>query len=305
MNNLDLTVIILSFNTKDITGRCLNRLQPSVVSCQTKLKNKIEVIVLDNGSTDGSAEMIKNDYPWVKLIVLKENTGFAKGNNVAIKQSKNPFILLLNSDVYLEEESLYKALAYFRVNLNCDVLGIRLNYSTGNLQFSSGNLPNPVNIVFWILGLSLLPIIDILVPPFHPKDKNYFSKAHPVGWIMGAFFLLKKIVWEDTGGFDENLFMHMEEVEWCKRIVSKGYKIWYTPFIEAVHLHGASTNFDLSSSFLNELRGIKYYLRKHHKCSYLPVKPFLVLGLILRVVIFSLLGETKRTRVYMEGLKVI
>lgn len=303
--SLDLSVIILSYNTKDITLRCLDKLKVSKDYCEKRLKNKIEVIVLDNGSSDGSAEFIKSDYPWVKLIVSKENLGFSRGNNIALKEVKNPFILLLNSDVYLEEESLYKALAYFRVNLNCDVLGARLNYSTGTLQPSSGNLPNPLNIIFWILGLSLIPLIDQLIPPFHPKDKTFFSKAHQVGWVMGAFFMLKQKVYESTSGFDENLFMYMEEVEWCKRIKDKGYKIWYVPQVSVVHLHGASTNFDLSPSFLNELKGIKFYLKKYYKFLYLPVKLFLVIGLILRVIAFSLLGKTKRARVYLEGLKII
>jgi len=292
---MDLTVIILSFNTKDITGRCLSKLQLSVVSCQTKFKNKVEVIVLDNGSTDGSAEMIKSEYPWVKLIVSKENLGFSKGNNLVMKKAKNPLILLLNSDVYLEEESLYKALAYFRVNLNCDVLGPRLNYATGKLQPSAGPLPDFFNIILWIFGLK----------GFHPQSKSYFSKAHQVGWIMGAFFMLKRKVYEETSGFDEKLFMHMEEIEWCKRILEKGFKIWYVPQFAVVHLHGASTNFDLSPSFLNELKGIKYYLVKHMKNLYVLLKLFLIIGLIFRVIAFSLLGKTKRARIYMEGLTVI
>lgn len=295
MNKLNLTVVILSFNTKDITCRCLDKLKISKEYCEKRLNNKIQVIVLDNASSDGSVGMIKSDFPWVKLIASKENTGFSKGNNIAMKQAKTPFILLLNSDVYLEEESLYKALAYFRVNLNCDVLGPRLNYATGDLQLSAGSLPNPLNIISWIFGLR----------GFHPKNKSYFSKAHPVGWIMGAFFMLKREVFEVTDGFDEKLFMHMEEVEWCKRIREKGFKIWYVPQVSVVHLHGASTNFDLSSSFLNELKGIKYFLNKHYRHVYLLAKLFLIFGLIFRVIAFSLLGKTKRARIYMEGLKVV
>ncbi len=293
--DLNLTVVILSFNTREITSRCLDKLKVSADACQAKFKNEIEVIVLDNGSSDGSAQVVRSEYPWVKLIDLKENTGFSKGNNIAIKKSKNPFILLLNSDVYVEKESLAKTIAYFRVNLNCDVLGARLNYASGNLQPSAGNLPDPLNIIFWIFGLR----------GFHPKNKVYFSKAHPVGWIMGAFFAFKREVFERTGGFDEQLFMHMEEIEWCKRITRRGYKIWYVPQVEVIHLHGASTNFDLSASFVNELKGIKYYLLKHYRSVYFLVKLFLIFGLILRVIVFSLLGKTKRAKVYMEGLKVI
>lgn len=302
---MDLSIIILSYNTKDITIRCLEKLKASKKYCEAKLGNKIEVIVLDNGSEDGSAHMIKQDYPWVKLTVSKVNTGFSKGNNIAMKKSKNSYILLLNSDVYVEEESLYKALAYFRVNKNCDVLGAKLKYPSGKLQPSAGNLPNPANIIFWILGLSLLPIIGAIIPPLHPKGRSFFSKAHPVGWVMGAFFMLKRKIYDQTKGFDENLFMHMEEIEWCKRIKDLGFTIWYAPQVEVIHLHGASTNFDLSASFLNELRGIKYYLKKHFSNFYLSVKFFLILGLILRVIAFSLIGKTKRARTYVEGLKEI
>ncbi|MBI2196713.1 glycosyltransferase family 2 protein [Candidatus Daviesbacteria bacterium] len=305
MNNLDLSVVILSYNTKDITGRCLDKVRIAKEYCEKRLGNNIEVVVLDNGSSDGSAQFIKSDYPWVKLIASKENLGFSKGNNLAMRQSKDPFILLLNSDVYLEEESLYKALAYFRVNLNCDLLGARLKYANSRLQPSAGNLPSFLNIIFWIFGLSKIPLVNKLVPAFHPTDKKYFSKAHPVGWVMGAFFMLKREVFVGTNGFDENLFMHTEEVEWCKRIADKGFKAWYVPTIEVVHLHGASTNFDLSPSFLNELRGIRYYILKHMKSFYLLLKVVLILGLILRVVAFSLLGKTKRARVYIDGLSTV
>ncbi|MBI2337675.1 glycosyltransferase family 2 protein [Candidatus Daviesbacteria bacterium] len=305
MSNLDLTVIILSFNTKDVTGRCLDKLKVAKAYCEGRLKNKIRVIVLDNGSSDGSVGLIKSGHPWVKLIVSKENLGFSKGNNLMMKKVKTPYILLLNSDVYLEEESLYKALAYFRVNLNCDALGAKLKYANGALQPSAGNLPNPLNIISWILGLGVFPLVSSFLSPFHPRDKKYFSKAHKVGWIMGAFFMLKRKIFDSTGGFDEKLFMHMEEVEWCKRIKDKKYKIWYVPQVSVVHLHGASTNFDLSPSFLNELKGIRYYLQKHYNFLYLPVKLFLIKGLILRIAAFCVLGKTKRARIYMEGLKVV
>ncbi len=305
MSNLDLSVVILSYNTQDITARCLSKLKVAKDYCEKRLKNTIQVIVLDNGSADGSVGLIRLEYPWAELISSKENLGFSKGNNIAMEKSKNPYILLLNSDVYVEEESLYKALAYFRVNLNCDSLGARLNYASGGLQPSCGNLPTPLSIFFWILGLNLIPLLKQIVPPFHPKDRKYFSKAHQVGWIMGAFFMIEREIYNKVGGLDENLFMHMEEVEWCKRIREQGYKIWYVPQVSVIHLHGASTNFDLSSSFLNELKGIKYYLLKHYHPFYFPVKLFLIFGLILRIIAFSLLARTKRAKIYMEGLKFV
>ena len=298
MKNMDLSVIILSFNTKDITKRCLSRLQSSVVSCQKRSGNKIEVIVLDNASEDGSAQMIKDEFPFVKLLALEENTGFSKGNNLGMTKSKYPFILLLNSDVYLEEDSLYKALAYFKVNLNCDVLGAKLKYPSGKLQPSSGNLPNFLNTTFWIMGIPAFHA-------FHPTNHSYFSKAHQVGWVTGAFFMLKREVWENTLGFDENLFLYMEEVEWCKRILDHGFNIWYVPSIEVTHLHGASSQLNPQRLYTQELKGIKYYFKKYYAGNYFFLKIFLTLGLILRIIAFSLLGKTQRARAYVEGLGVI
>ncbi len=305
MNSLDLSVVILSYNTKDITSICLGKLKASLDYCQKKLGNKIEVIVVDNNSEDGSAAMIKADFPWVKLLALKENTGFSKGSNIGMRESKSPFILLLNSDVYLEEESLYKAMAYFRVNLNCDVLGCKLKYASGKFQPSAGNLPNLANSIFWILGISALPIIGRLTFPFHPNYQQFFSKAHQVGWVTGAFFMLKRKVFEKTSGFDENLFMYLEEVEWCKRIRDYGFKVWYTPQFEVVHLHGASSKSYPQVLYINELKGIKYFFKKHYPIRSVLLKFFLVFGTTLRIIAFSLLGKTKRARAYMEGLWVI
>ena len=300
MAELDLSVIILSYNTKDITSRCLDKLKIAKEYCESKLGNKIKVMVIDNGSEDGSVEEIKTRYKDTMILENKENLGFSKGNNLGMRKAKQPYILLLNSDAYLEENSLYKALAYFRVNLNCDVLGARLKYSDGRLQPSAGSLPNPLNLIFWIMGLRF-PFI----PAYHPRNKGFFAKAHQVGWVMGAFLMLKDEVFEKTHGFDENLFMHMEEVEWCKRIKDLRFNIWYVPQVEAVHLHGASTNFDLSASFLNELKGVKYYLKKHYPSFYLPTKIILILGLILRVIAFTILRKPARAKVYMKGLEVV
>lgn len=302
---MDLSVIILSYNTKEITNRCLEKLKKAKQYCEGRLNNKVEVIVLDNASSDASVYMIKQNHPWVKLIVSKENTGFSKGNNIVMKQSKYQYILLLNSDVYLQEDSLYKTLAYFRINQNCDVIGAKLKYASGKLQPSAGFLPSPLTTIFWILGISYTPLVDQLTRPFHPTYHSFFTKAHQVGWVSGAFFALKRKVYEKTQGFDENIFMYMDEVEWCSRIKDLGFKVWYVPQVEVVHLHGASSKFDFKRQYVNEVKGIKYYLKKHYSPYYLLVKPILILGLILRIIAFSLLGKTARTKAYAEGLSYV
>lgn len=305
MSSSDLSVIILSYNTKDITDECLSRLQVAVDRCQRKLGNKIEVIVLDNASKDGSAEMIENKHKWVRLIKSKVNTGYSKGNNIAFKKTSFPYILLLNSDVFLEEDSLTKSLEYFRDHPDFDVLGPKLVYGNGKFQPSAGNLPTPANTIFWILGISLIPYIRELTSPFHPNYPNFFKSVKQVGWVTGAFFALKKDVYKKVGGFDESIFMYMDEVDFCKRIKNLGYKIWYVPDISVVHLHGTSSKKDPSFPIISELKGLKVYFKKYYPAAYPLVKLFMVLGLILRTLAFSLLGKTKRARAYVEGLGVI
>lgn len=295
---MDLSIIILSYNTKDITNECLNRLQVSVNRCQRKLKNKIEVIVLDNASKDSSAEMIKKNHSWVKLIESKINTGYSKGNNIAFKKTKHEVVLFMNSDVFVEDDSITKALEYFK-DKNPDILGIKLTFENGSLQPSAGELPNPLNIIFWILGLGQL------YNPFHPKAKEYFSENRQVGWVMGAFFMIKKSVFNQIGGFDERIFMYMDEVDLCKRAQKQGFKVFYTPSVSVVHLHRASSKDNTDKVFALEIKGVSMYLKKYYASYYPIVKIFLIMGLVLRVIAFSLLLKTSRARAYLEGLSYV
>lgn len=304
MNDLDLSVIILSYNTKDITDKCLVSLQSSVQSCQKKLKNNIEVIVLDNYSKDGSVEMIEKKHKWVNLIKSKVNTGYSKGNNIAFKKTKYPFILLLNSDVFLEEDTLIKSIEYFKDHPQVDVLGPHLVFGNGIFQPSAGNLPTPFNTICWILGISLIPYIREYTNPFHPNYPGFFKKIKQVGWVTGAFFMIKKEVYVSVGGFDETIFMYTDEVDFCKRIKKYGYQVWYVPTIQVTHLHGESSRSVPGFAIVSELKGLKAYFKKYYAGSYFLVRPFLILGLLLRVVAFSFLGKVQRARAYIEGLSV-
>lgn len=295
---MDLSIIVLSYNTRDITNECLVKLKSSVLNCQKKLDVKVEVIVLDNASADDSVEEIAKNHSWVRLIESKENTGFSKGNNIAVKKSQAPIVLFLNSDVFVEEDSIEKSLHYFNSN-NCDVLGIKLTFENGVLQPSAGNLPTPINTIFWILGLGQI------FNPFHPKNADFFSKEKNVGWVMGAFLMIKKQVFEKVSGFDERIFMYMDEIDLCKRLQKNGYKVCFTPKAQAIHLHRASSKDNPEKAFTGELKGINLYFKKYYSEIYPLVKLFLIIGLILRIIAFSLLGKTARARAYMKGLSVV
>lgn len=301
---MDLSVIVLSYNTKEITDECLRRLQVAGSRLQES-GYRIQVIVVDNASSDGSVEMISKKHPWVELIASKENTGYSKGNNIGISKAKGDYILLLNSDALVEEDTLVKCQEFFKQNPHCDVLGAKLIFRNGTFQPSAGNLPTVSNVICWIMGISLIPGIKKYTNSFHPNYPEFFNKDRRVGWVSGAFFMAKKEVFEKCKGLDENIFMYLEEVELCKRIQKEGFKVWYVPEIIVTHLHGASSKSDRSKIFINELKGLKYYFQKHNPGAYPLIKLFLYKGLLLRIFAFLILFKFDRVKAYTKGLSII
>lgn len=302
--NMDLSIIVLSYNTKEITDECLRRLQASGSGLQES-GYRIQVIVVDNASSDGSVEMIEKKHSWVNLIASKENTGYSKGNNIGIAKAKGNYILLLNSDALVEEDTLVKCLEFFKQNPHCDVLGPKLIFGDGTFQPSAGNLPTPSNVIYWIMGISLISGIKKYINSFHPNYPEFFNKERRVGWVSGAFFMAKKEVFEKCKGLDENIFMYLEEVELCERIQKAGFQVWYVPSITVTHLHGASSDSNRSRIFINELKGLKYYFQKHDPTSYPLVKLFLYKGLLLRIFAFLILFKFDRVKAYVKGLSIV
>lgn len=305
MPNPGLSVVVLTYNAKEVTDECFRRLKRAVAYTEQELKNKVEVIAVDNASPEGTAQMIEEKHPWVKLTKEKTNAGFSTGNNIGLRQTTQPYILVMNPDALIETDTLVKALSYFQSHPQCDVLGCQLKFPDGRTQPSWGYLPNPLNTILWILGLSLLPGIKQLVGPIHPKSKGDFSKERRVEWVMGAFIMMKREVYEKTGGFDESIFMYMEEVELCRRISQAGYKIWYIPSIKITHLDKASSNFNIQKPLVNELKGLSSYFHRHYPGIFPLIRLFIYLGLLLRILGFGLLGNSIRRNAYTDALGVV
>lgn len=302
---LELSVIILSYNTKDVTLKCLERLKESV----DYFGKPVEIIVIENG-TDGTDGEIKKRYPWIKLIEPGENLGFAKGNNLGIKESNrnSRYYLFLNSDALIKNDTLKKACEFIENHSNCDALGCSLRLENGRFQPSGGFLPTPFSTSTWILGIDLLPVINHFLKPFHQKNINFFKSDRKIGWVMGAFLFMKREVVEKTNGFDENFFMYTEEVEWCKRINDADFIIWYTPSFEITHLDKTSSKNDpekFRKISQKEILGVIYFLKKYYPNQVFWVLPIIKLGLMVRVIAFFLLGNNKRRLTYLETLKAI
>jgi len=273
-----------------------------------KDKANVEVIVVENASEDGTPEMIAKKHPWVKLMPSGADLGYGKGNNFGFKKSdpKNKYILLLNNDAYVERETLANSLEYLEQNDGCDVMGCRLHFEDGRFQPSAGYLPTPMTVWSWIWGLEGIPLIGKLFSPFHPKDPEFFEKDRKVGWVMGAFLFMKREVYAKTKGFDENFFLYGEEVEWCRRAKEAGYNICYTPNFSVTHLDKSSAKGDpkeLAKIFRREILGIIYYMKINYKSQMWWILPMTKLGVTLRLMIFSLLGNTMRQDAYKQTLE--
>jgi len=299
----DCSVIILSYNTKEITRKCLRYLKKAVDYAKMTADIKVETLVVENGSADGSQEMVKKEFPWVRLIVAKENTGFARGNNLGMKKSRGSYILLLNSDSFAQKETIVSAINYMKEHPFCDVLGCALTYEDGRFQPSAGYSPNLANVFHWMLGIDKIPIFRNLLMPFHPNNPDFFAREREVGWITGAFMFLKRKVFEETKGFDEKYFMYAEEVEWCKRITKKGFKIYFTPRFSVIHLKAASSKSDPLRPLAREVEGILYFFKKHHPRQLFFVRLSLILGAFMRMVTFFLLGKKEKSRTYWEIIR--
>jgi len=300
-----ISIVICTYNTRKLTTLCLSRLQKSI----RHLQEDVEVIVVENG-TDGTGQYIKRNLPWVRLLEPKENTGFAKGNNMGIKSASKSsrYILLLNTDALVNENTLAKSVEFMKTHDDCDVLGPRLRLGDGTVQASGGYLPTPISTLLWFWGLDLLPVVNKYLKSVHPKDPHFFDYDRKIGWVMGAYLFMKKEVIAKTKGMDETFFMYMEEVEWCKRIWNSGFNIYYTPSFEITHLDKASSKTDpekLRRIYTTEIVGIIYYLKKYFSGQVRWVLFLMKFGILLRIAVFSLTGNQMRKLAYKEAFKEI
>lgn len=252
-----------------------------------------ETIVVDNASTDGSAEAVARGFPQVKLMRFEENLGFARGNNAGMKEAKGDMILLLNSDCFVFEDALYKSQASM-TKFKYDVLGCQLLNTDGTFQQSWGFFPSLRRVAQMMVFADNLPIIRDTIDSIHVRSEIRYQKEQVVDWVTGAWVLLKREVWEKTGGLDENYHLYGEEMEWMYRIKQAGLVVGYSPTPRAVHLLGASSP-DRAPAVIGEMKGWLYWFSKHNPAWQQKVLPYMImLGCGLRILLKPSMSEYYR-----------
>ncbi len=306
-NKLDLSIIIVNFNTKKITRECIESL------IKTTKNISYEIIVVDNASDDGSVEALnklKTRNSNLGLILNKKNLGFGKGNNQGLKVAKGRYLLLLNTDTMFSSNVLGEMVSWMDNHEMVGAASCALKNRDGSLQGTGGYFPHLFKIFAWMFFLEDIPLLDRLIRPFHPmhgqspfyKGEGQFKTAHEKDWLTGAFFLIRKEVVDEIGYIAEDYFMYTEEVDYCYRIKQKGWKIWYLPKWSIVHYGGASSTAEFP--ILSEYKGIKIFYKKHKPSWQTPVlRMFLKSGAFLRIILFGILKGKEAAKTYAKAFK--
>ncbi len=284
---VDLEIIVVNFNTKDLTLDTLRSINTQ------KWRSNIKILVVDNGSTDGSVEAIKKAFPDIELSISEKNLGFSKGNNLGLRKTSANLVLLLNSDTIVLPGSLDNLVEYTNSH-PYGIVSCKLLNSDGTFQPNGGKIPTFINTFLWLSGLD-----DILgLNSYHSKDLKYFQNSE-VGWVGGTAMLIKREVIEKVGLLDENIFMYGEDVEYCLRAKRHGFKIGWTDKSKITHLGGGSLDQPQFRQWLGEFKGILYIYQKYYGVLPTIILRFLIyLFVIIRSLAFLFLGKLSISKTY-------
>jgi GT2 family glycosyltransferase len=227
---IDVSVVVLNYNTVELTRLCLATTLASHLG-----KITMEVIVCDNGSTDGSVEMIEKEFPQVVFVNNKKNLGFAAGNNPGIRKAQGRYILLLNSDTEVAPDSIAVMVKFMDEHPKAGAATCKLLLASGQMDPACHRgFPTPWAAFSYVFKLEKLFPKSKLFGEYHQGYKN-LRVAHQVDCISGAFFIVRREVVEKVGLLDEDYFMYAEDIDWAYRIKRAGWEIWFNPEVSILH----------------------------------------------------------------------
>jgi len=285
MKLLDLSIIIGNYNTEEL-------LKKTLTSIYKNTKNiNYEIIVIDDGSVDGSVEMIKRNFPKIKIKKNIKNLGYSKTYNIGTKLSKSRYILHLNSDVFFtKDSSLDLIIKFMDKNPNIGIAGCKVIKHDGSLDLPCRrSLPTIKNVFFQTTGLYKI----------FPKNKslNYYltylpdNKITKIECIMGAFMLIKKNLIKEIGYLDERFFIYSEDIDYCYRAIKAGWDVYYFPKIKVKHIHGGTTRQFKIKYLLNFHKGMFLYYNKHMaRRNFFILNLLVYLGILIRLTMLTAYG---------------
>lgn len=272
MPEFDLSVTICSWNTRDDLRVCLQSLR------DVAHEARIEVIVVDNNSEDSSAQMVKAEFPEVKLIALSVNLGFGKGHNKAFEVAAGAVLFPLNSDAIVHAGCFTRILNFLRTDRNIGIVGPKLLNPDGSLQYSARRFPTPMAALF-----RNTPLGKLFPKNKYTRDYLMTDWAHDeprdVDWVSGAGFAFTRELFDQIGGFDERFFMFLEDVDLCYRAHETGKRVVYLPEAVVTHKIGSSTD-KAPNRMINQFHHSMLLFYKKHYLSKVspPLRPLAIGG---------------------------
>ncbi len=278
----DLSVIIVNWNVRDLLARCLASLTRGAGPSPEGLfplpgGRSLEIWVVDNASSDGSAEMIQGSYPGVHLIP-SANRGFAAGNNLGIARSRGRYVMLLNPDTEVVGDALTVLLDYMDAHPNVGAVGPQLRYGDGRPQSSRRRFPTPLT------GFFESTLLQRWFP-HNPWLARYYMLDRPddaesdVDWLVGAAILARREAALQAGPLDEGYFMYSEEMEWCRRIKSHGWRVVYLPAATVIHHEGRSSEQVVAARHIYfQTSKLRYWRATFGPCWTAALRAFLLAG---------------------------
>lgn len=252
---INASVVVVNWNTKELLENCLSSLDGEERSLQ------LEILVVDNNSSDGSADMVASKFPDVKLIRNQQNRGFAKANNQALSISSGRYILLLNSDACLVNNSISLMLEFMDSRPEAGIIGPRLLNADGSLQFSCYNVPSVFRTFLEMTFISRLFPWDTGNMLYHFG----YDKIKEVGYVSGACMMIRREVLDDIGLLDERFFIYAEEADFCMRAKESGWKIFFIPGAKVKHyLRQSVGRYGIEKMTAEKLKSNYLLFRKHY-----------------------------------------
>jgi N-acetylglucosaminyl-diphospho-decaprenol L-rhamnosyltransferase len=268
---VDLTVIVVSWNVRDLLRRCLrSAFGTRHAGAGSSLEQHpgaepqptVELVVVDNASVDGSPEMIRAEFPDVHLIVNDQNQGFTVGNNQGLAVSQGRYLLLLNPDTEVVGDALATMVRYMDDHPEVGVLGPQLRFPDGSLQSSRRRFPTFVTTLVESTIVQEWWTDSGVLRRYYMADTPD-DAVQPVDWVVGACFLVRRQAYEQVGGLDEGFFMYSEELDWCKRIKDAGWQVVYLPTAAVIHHEGKSSEQVVPARHVHFQSSKVRYVRKH------------------------------------------
>ena len=287
---VDISISIVNRNTKSLIEGCLRSIY------ETTHKVSFEIFVVDNDSSDNSSQMVANKFPQVNLIQNRENLGYAKANNQAIKTSKGRYILILNSDTVVLPNAIDVMVNFMDKHSEAGTVGCKLLNSDGSLQPSYNkrfcNLIDAfLDNIFFSFTIKMRILNNRIFRKYliHHFYKGY-NVEQEIAWSGGSCLMVRRQTLEEVGLMDEHFFMYSEEQDWCYRIKSAGWKIYYIPDAQIIHYGNQSSQQCSDIIFPVIYRSRMLFYKKHYgDKSFRILRSFMIAGLILRTVILGIM----------------